>query len=134
MGVNIHRNRSVRSDRDRTAFLVILGLLALSTVLSVWAGMPRVVPPTFGTGGGIIVISLSLIAVMAAPYSRRRAKWPRRVVGTVTLLLALAAELLALGQLTSGRGAADTVLGWVLSAGVVAMIGLALRGLKGVPG
>lgn len=133
MGVNINRDRSNRADRDWTAFLVIVGVLALGTVLAVWTAQPRVVPPTFGTAGGITVISLSLIGLLAAAFSPRRAKRLRRTAGTATILLAVAAELLALGHLGSGAGPADTGLGWVLSAGAVAMAGLAVRALKGGP-
>jgi hypothetical protein len=113
--------------------MVIVGSLSLSMVLGTWAQLPRVVPPIFGTAGGIAVISLSLIAVIAAAFSRRLTKRWRRTVGVANLLLGVAAELLAVGHITSGRGAPDTHLGLILSAGAVAMVVLAYLAFQGGP-
>lgn len=111
----------------------MLGFVALGTVLAVWAQRPRIVPPIFGTAGGIIILAACLTALVVAAFTRRPARRFRLALGAVTIALAAAAESLALGLFASGTGAADTGLGVVLTSGVVAMVALAFRTLRGGP-
>lgn len=110
----------------------VVGVVALGTVLAVWVRRAGSQPDSvFGDVGGIAVLGASLVAVVAASVSRGARLAARRVLGVVTIVLALCTEVLALEHFARTHGSADTAFGWILSAGAVAMLAAAIGVLRG---
>lgn len=121
-------------NKQNTGAIVwaVIGVVCLGTVLAVWLQKADSQPSSvFGSGGGVAILAVSLVAVIMASALRGAGLGFRRVLAVVTIVLALCTEVLALAHFSAAGGSADTAFGLILSVGAVAMLAASIGLLRG---